>query len=49
MKYICLQCKIIRKKKFQEKTYKKVLPNGKIIKVPECCNWKMELYEYKNK
>jgi hypothetical protein len=43
MKYICLKCKVTRKKKIGEKTYKKVLQTGKIIKVPQCCGHKMEL------
>ena len=45
MKYICLKCKKTRSKKIGEKTYKKKLPNGKIIKVPVCCERKMELME----
>lgn len=42
MNYICLKCGKIRKKGFMEKTYKKKLATGKIIKVPVCCGRKME-------
>ena len=45
MKYICLKCKTIRKKSFMEKTYKKKIATGKIIKVPECCGFKMEILQ----
>ncbi len=45
MEYKCLKCGIVRKKKFREKTYKKKMPNGKIIKVPVCCDHKMEIME----
>ena len=44
MKYQCLNCGKIRRKKIFEKTYKKILPNGKIKKVPVCCGRKMERY-----
>ena len=45
MNYKCLKCGKARKKKFREKTYKKKLFNGKIKKVPICCNKKMEIVE----
>lgn len=44
MKYICLKCKTVRKKKIGEKIYRKEVC-GDIIKVPQCCGFKMEIYD----
>lgn len=44
-KYLCLKCGESRIKKPDEKTYKKRISNGEIIKVPACCDRKMEVME----
>lgn len=50
MKYLCLKCKQIKKKNIFTKTVQKILPTGKIKKVPICCDRKMVLLPkgYKN-
>lgn len=43
MNYICLKCKKTKKKTLFMKMYKKQFAPGKIIKVPECCGFKMNI------
>ena len=40
MEYICLKCNKKKKKTLLMKRYKTVI-NGKIVKVPLCCGFKM--------